>query len=1279
MNLSVILPLASRSGRLFRLLMWVLIITAAGFSFLLLSLRYWLLPEIEQYRENIASAISHASGQNVTIGGINANWDGFRPHMRLRTIKVHDKEGNITLLLHQLEGTLSWLSLLHGELQFREIVIEQPDLIVRRDVAGAIHVAGFAFNRQLTGDENGFSDWLLRQRQVIINNANILWQDDQRDAPELELLVNLRLENRGNHHRFGIRATPPAELAAQLDMRGDFTGESLNIPEQWQGQLFAQIDHADIAAWRAWLPFPPEMKFKRGIGALRMWAGIDGTDMRKLTVDMRLHNVKTQLAEDLPELNLIRLKGRIGWKKINDGTKEAVELSARGLSASVGEKRELQPVNLLLQMISSRGRKHGGGILNIDKLNLDTFAYLADYLPISQPMRDQLGKVSPRGELHYMQAKWDGEWPTPEYFSAKGGFANVSMKKSGTLPAFSGITGNIDISERGGTLNLNSQQVRLELPDVLHEPLVLGTLTGQASWNFLAEEDSIAFQFNNISFSNPHAAGLAYGSYRFIPGKPGLVDLAAHLTRADARYLGRYMPVTANRNFQGGLYKLMVAGEFLDARLQLKGDLADFPFVRRDSGIFRLQMKASGLALDHIPGWPRIENISGNLQFHGGRMEIDASQADILDVELSKVKLYIADITAADATLESEGEASGATNEFIKFAAKSNGDSYASSLANDIGFTGNGKLLFKLDIPLNRPGDIKLTGSYQFLDNQIDLGKRIPNLGKVNGVLTFSDSKIESENITAQFLGGTVAVSSASMPGGGIRLSATGKANLDNLIPPAQSRNIGPSQLSWTRYLSGGTDWRAVVQIHNKLVDVSVDSSLQGITSNLPEPFSKVATDVTPLHFERKAVSLDRDVLNLSYGGLVKAKVKRLRDNASNYQVERGIVSFGTTPLLLPEKMGISVRGTLPLLDLDQWRSVLKQLSSEAEPSLNPTAIDLRVGAADFLGKRLNDISLNASKDDGLWHSTVTSREIKGGISWEPTGNGKVVARLRTLIMPANSPVSSPDIVTQTQPLEKNLPGIDVMADNFIVGEKHLGSLELIANQQDQGWRIEKLHITNSDSSLRARGIWQSHAIPPRIQATITLDASDIGNFLTHLGYPDRVERGSGKLEGVLSWNGLPQSINYPTLSGNFKVKARRGQFPKFEPGIGRLFGMFDLRALPRRITLDFHDVFSEGFGFDDISGDVRIIRGVAFTDDLRIEGPAAKIVMDGELNLETETQKLHVRVTPSLGLATPVVGIVSKALQNPQSNQYDVTGTWANPTVTKILPEAREYREHER
>ena len=157
---------------LLRLLAWVLVAVAASVSLLLLSLRYWLLPDIEQYRENIAQAISSASGQHLTIGAISANWDGLRPHMVMRTIQVHDKEGDIMLLLHRLEGTLSWRSIFDGNLHFREIVIDQPDLVVRRDPSGVIHVAGFALNKELAGSENGFSDWLLNQRREVTNRFN---------------------------------------------------------------------------------------------------------------------------------------------------------------------------------------------------------------------------------------------------------------------------------------------------------------------------------------------------------------------------------------------------------------------------------------------------------------------------------------------------------------------------------------------------------------------------------------------------------------------------------------------------------------------------------------------------------------------------------------------------------------------------------------------------------------------------------------------------------------------------------------------------------------------------------------------------------------------------------------------------------------------------------------------------------------------------------------------------------------------------------------------------
>ncbi|MDQ3185766.1 MAG: TIGR02099 family protein [Pseudomonadota bacterium] len=1254
---------------------WVLLVVALCLSVLLLSLRYWLLPGIEQYRENIASAISHTSGQHVTIGEISANWDGFRPHMMLHTIKVHDKETNITLLLDRLEGTLSWLSLLHGELRFREIKIDQPDLIVRRDSAGVIHVAGFALNGELHRSENGFFDWLLSQRQVIINNASILWQDDQRGAPELEFLVNLRLENRENRHRFGIRATPPAELAAKLDIRGDLTGESLDRLEQWRGQIFAQVDDGDIASWQAWLPFPQDIQFHRGSGALRLWLSIDRAEMKSLTADLRLHNVKTQLGQDLPELNLIRLHGRAGWQTIHDDTKAGVELFAHRLSASVRGKQELQPINFLLQMIPGKG-KSSSGKLSVDNLHLEVLEDLAPYLPISEALREQFNKLSPRGEIHHMRATWNGEWPKPASFNAKGGFANLSIRKNDGLPAFSGITGNIDITERGGTLDLNSQRVSLELPDVFPEPLTVDTFTGQASWNFLAG-DSIALKFNNISFSNTHAAGFAYGSYHAMPSGPGVIDLVAQLKRADVRYLKRYIPIKANPYVHDWLDKSIVKGELTDARLHLKGDLAEFPFVRTDSGVFRLQAKASGVTLNHISGWPHIEDISGHLQFHGSSMKFDASQASISGTRLSKATFHIADMTAPDAMLESQGEIIGQTAEFLKLAVKYTGNTPNNRLVDDISITGSGKLVFKMDIPFRDSGDIKLAGSYQFIDNQINPGTRIPNLDKINGTLAFTDSGITIENVAAQFLGGPVVINSTAMAGGNTRVSAIGKVNLDNLPEPAEQRVSGAAQL-WRRHLRGSTDWKAVIDVHGKLMDVAVESSLQGITSELPEPFSKAATEVAPLRFERKATGSDNDVLKLSYGGMVAAKIKRLQDNKGVYHAERGIVNFGIAPGVLPEKAGIRVNGTLPRVDLDQWRSLLSQSNDKSGPSLNLTYIDLHIGALDFLGKRLNEITLNASKEDELWHSIVISREIKGDVNWELAGNGKVVARLKTLVMPTASP-HNPNSAMQTQQQEKSLPALDLTADSFIVGEKQLGRLELIASPQEQNWRIEKLHITGSDSSLIAKGIWQSHATPPRIQASIKLEASNIGEFLRHLGYPNRVKRGSGKLEGVLSWYGSLQSVDYPTLSGSFKVKAGRGQFPKFEPGIGRLFGMFDLRALPRRITLDFRDVFSEGFGFDDISGEVKIIHGVAITDDFRIEGPAAKVFMKGELNLEAETQKLHVTVTPSLGLATPVVGIVSKALQNPtRSDEYNVTGTWADPTIIKRPRHAQEPGEHE-
>jgi uncharacterized protein YhdP len=129
---------------------------------------------------------------------------------------------------------------------------------------------------------------------------------------------------------------------------------------------------------------------------------------------------------------------------------------------------------------------------------------------------------------------------------------------------------------------------------------------------------------------------------------------------------------------------------------------------------------------------------------------------------------------------------------------------------------------------------------------------------------------------------------------------------------------------------------------------------------------------------------------------------------------------------------------------------------------------------------------------------------------------------------------------------------------------------------------------------------------------------------------------------------------------------------------VGRLFGLLSLQSLPRRLSLDFRDLFSDGFAFDKISANAKIDNGILRSNDFFMTGPAAEANIKGETNLKTETQNLKVKVTPhisdSLSLAAlaggPIVGaaafVAQKILKDPfnkiASSEYVITGTWDNP-----------------
>src|SRR5258706_3227831 len=244
-----------------------------AFAVIFLALRYYRLPNVEQYRAEIVAAISHAIGLPVKIGALATDWQGLRPRLLIADVRIYDRDGREALALPVVENVVAWRSLAARELRLHSFLIDAPKLAVRRDAKGDVFVAGIRVSGD-TGDGK-LSDWILGQDRIIIRGAEIEWRDEMRQAPPLTLsALNLHLENDGDEHLVGLSARPPRELGPGLEVRAALEGRSVKHPSRWNGRVYAALGATDLAGWRVWVDYPVDVR--GGEGAVRLWAALAG-------------------------------------------------------------------------------------------------------------------------------------------------------------------------------------------------------------------------------------------------------------------------------------------------------------------------------------------------------------------------------------------------------------------------------------------------------------------------------------------------------------------------------------------------------------------------------------------------------------------------------------------------------------------------------------------------------------------------------------------------------------------------------------------------------------------------------------------------------------------------------------------------------------------------------------------------------------------------------------------------------------------------------------------
>ena len=911
-------------------------------------------------------------------------------------------------------------------------------------------------------------------------------------------------------------------------------------------------------------------------------------------------------------------------------------------------------------------------------------------------------------------------------------------------PGWRNANVTVGATERGGTARLSLDGGSIELPGVFEEPVIAFDRFGaNATWTVVPARDAsqppaISVTFDEVRFANadaegelqlqwhsgagaaPGAAVPASAASQFGRGQrfPGEIDLKGVLTHARAARLARYLPQPGLESTRRYLAAAFTNGEMDNVRFNVRGDLAGFPYQRQHDGEFRIDGRVRGVDLNYVPGtraddgsraptqWPVFTQVAGRVVLDRGALEIHDATGRMGELVLHDVNGGFKSLYDQPA-LALHGQVAGPMTDFLRYVAQSPVAGWLHGGLAATTASGNADLDLTLDIPLQHPDQTTVNGALTLPGNDVRLIAGAPALVDAHARIAFTEKGVTVSGGHARALGGDTTFDGGTQADGSLRFTALGTVSADGLRKVADEAML--TRLA--AHVSGQSNYKLAIAIARGQTEFALTSPLTGLGLALPAPLNKPADATWPLSVST-TFSADegrpRDTLRVELaqpqGSVLQAEVLRDRSGDVPRPLRAAYAVGAPLPPLQPGGV-LVLHG--PAFNGDAWLAFWRGLSAgapstaaAAKPddgmgiSYVPTAVALKTPDLFIGGRHLGNVDVMLAQvtaaGDEVWRSSISSDQTKGVVEYRPetpSRGAQLFARLDRLALDARDvdadAAASTPAPEPSQPT--TVPALDIVVDNFELNGKRLGKLEVAATLQSgaRDWRLTKLALTTPEAKLTGSGRW-SGAPSRHVALDFNLELADSGQLLERLGLGRVLKKGKGRLDGSVTWTGSPLALDYPSLAGKLHVALDEGQFLKVDAGAGRLLGVLSLQSLPRRLTLDFRDLFDEGFAFDNITGDVLIDRGVATTKDLRMRSVTAAVLMSGRADLKAETQDLDVIIVPEVnaGAASlayvainPVIGIgtflaqlfLRSPLTEAGTRELHVTGTWADPKVDQV------------
>ncbi len=1241
------------------------------------------LPKINIYKNEIESIISDYMGYSVDIDTINAEWKGWTPNLYLENIKLLSERNNSEIIqFHSARIGINLVeSISKGVVTPSYIQISGLNLNVYRNKDGAISIKNDNSLNTNVNNQPGLTEWLFTQKYLILKNVNLVWNDENINIGRKEFNnISLELKKDEKNTQIELNTALSQQEKQLFKINANITGDILT--STWQGDINLELINID----------PTRLTNKLYI--------FSAGGLSNAKISTKWENAK-----------LINFNGVLEYSNFSSITEESL-LLVKNINFNLNGSRKLNKdwsLNLILHNFETKNGEWPASNYQFEFIKDSsndnylykgylTFLRLEDILPfiittniLPNNIFHKLDLESISGDINNLNIEIDHiNEESIKIKELNANFDKLSIISHDQSSSISGLKGVLAANNNYINVNIDSDFTKVKFDKLYTDEKIFSKLTGELELNY----DKLLINNLKIIFDG---ISLTSNGNILINENPPHIDLNLTLDESNIEYFSTLIPDKTNPELYKWLNNSLLGGKILSADMAYQGYAKNF-LLNNSKSNFKAIFNVSDVNLDYNKNWPPIDNLTAEIIIENDDLLANISSGYIFNAEISNTTAKIKHISGNSHNVIINTQIYSHMNDLKNFIAQSPLNENPALIKYTNNIIGNIDINLNLDIPLGLE-KTKFNGKISLNSSSIESGLPGLALENVNGDINFSVNEIWANDIDAIYIGNPIKLT----------IPTTNYKNLDFLpfeISGVANKKFIIDQMTGLfpnlynnienirTYLSGESEWTFSLsesennsQIDDKKIEFKSD--LYGIGINLPPPLGKEKNELRPLIIKTNISNLLIDKVSIYYNNEIFTDI--FIDNTKDFFVKN--INIGLEKKHPENKTdnSISIQGSMNNLIFTDWANFINTSKTNNEVNQDKTFLGkINVKNLEIINKNFNNVNINfaSSNSNKDWNIVFDSEKIKGEARYKKKSidkNDYLYLNFETISLSENQNTEN-----LTAYKIHNMPELDISINNFIYKNNELGHLNLKTTNSDNIINIDKLSFKKAGVNINGNGFWSSIDEIDKSEFYVKLESDSIKKMFDTFNYTaTNIKDAKTLLEFNINWDDSPLNFAMENLNGQINMNIEKGRFLDIEPKAGRLFGLLSIQALPRRLSLDFADLFNEGFAFDTIKGNFNLEGGQAYTNNLQMVGPSGDIMISGRTGLVAEDYDQIATVIPkvsdSLPLASALFGPVGvgvgavlyfagelfesipENIDKILTQQYSIKGSWENPDIEKI------------